>query len=272
MTRLVAELRASGHDNHRPVHLLNVMGFRAEESPARRRRVPYAANPAASNGRRRVDDWYPIHDWTLAQVWERIATAGTRLHEKYAAGMSRLSCRFCVLSLRADLVCSARLNPDLADHCAEVERSIGQRSHRPHDGRRDRRSTQRRPARADSARRHRLAAIPTRSTLPARDPSLRIRQRRQRNLISFLERGAPRVRVRTNAVRRRATHWRPHRHPTRRPGRPRAAPPNAPAAPHAPAHESSADRLRAAPAPCAACCRTAYQPPRAHTAPQNHSP
>ena len=108
------------------VHLLNVMGFRAEENPARRRRVPYAANPAASNGRRRVDDWYPIHDWTLAQVWERIA-AGTRSHAAYAAGMSRLSCRFCVLSSRADLVCSARLNPDLADRYAEVERRIGHR-------------------------------------------------------------------------------------------------------------------------------------------------
>jgi hypothetical protein len=36
--------------------------------------------------------------------------------------MSRLSCRFCVLSSRADLVCSARLNPDLADRYAEVER------------------------------------------------------------------------------------------------------------------------------------------------------
>ena len=102
MTRLVADLRASGDNNHRPVHLLNVMGFRAEESPARRRRVPYAANPAASNGRRRVDDWYPIHDWTLAQVWERIATAGTRSHEAYAAGMSRLSCQFCVLSSLSD--------------------------------------------------------------------------------------------------------------------------------------------------------------------------
>jgi len=55
-------------------------------------------------------------------VWERIATAGTRSHEAYAAGMSRLSCRFCVLSSRADLVCSARLNPDLADRYAEVER------------------------------------------------------------------------------------------------------------------------------------------------------
>jgi 3'-phosphoadenosine 5'-phosphosulfate sulfotransferase (PAPS reductase)/FAD synthetase len=89
--------------------------------------VPYAANPAASNGRRRVDDWYPIHDWTLAQVWERIAAAGTRSHEAYAAGMSRLSCRFCVLSSRADLVWSARLNPDLADRYAEVERRIDHR-------------------------------------------------------------------------------------------------------------------------------------------------
>ena len=89
--------------------------------------MPYTANPAASNGRRRVDDWYPIHDWTLAQVWERIAVAGTRSHEAYAAGMSRLSCRFCVLSSRADLVCSARLNPDLADRYAEVERRIDHR-------------------------------------------------------------------------------------------------------------------------------------------------
>jgi hypothetical protein len=60
-------------------------------------------------------------------VWERIATAGTRPHEAYAAGMSRLSCRFCVLSSRADLVCSVRLNPDLAGRYAEVERRIGHR-------------------------------------------------------------------------------------------------------------------------------------------------
>jgi hypothetical protein len=66
--------------------------------------------------------------------------------------------------------------------------------------------------------------MPARSTLPARNPSLGIRPRRQRSQIPSLERGAPRVRIRTNAVRRRATHWRPHRHPTRRPGRPRAAP------------------------------------------------
>lgn len=127
MTRLVSELRDSGRVSGRPVRLLNVMGFRAEESPARRRRNPYAANPSASNGRRQVDDWYPIHAWTLAEVWQRIAEAGTRPHPAYQAGMSRLSCAFCVLASRADLVCSAQLNPGLAQRYAAVEAQTGHR-------------------------------------------------------------------------------------------------------------------------------------------------
>ena len=72
-----------------------------------------------------MDDWYPIHHYTVADVWERIASAGTRPHPAYAEGMTRLSCRFCVLSLRADLLCSARLNPDLAAQYAAVEAAVG---------------------------------------------------------------------------------------------------------------------------------------------------
>ncbi|KWX19578.1 phosphoadenosine phosphosulfate reductase [Mycolicibacterium wolinskyi] len=127
MTRLVTELRDSGRVTDRPVRVLNILGYRAEESPARARRSPYAHNPASSNGRRIVDDWYPIHDWSVRQVWARIAAAGTRPHPAYGAGMSRLSCRLCVLSSRGDLVCSARLNPGLADRYAAVERKIGHR-------------------------------------------------------------------------------------------------------------------------------------------------
>lgn len=127
MTRLVAEIRSSGHEMGGPVRLLNVMGLRAEESAARSRRSPYAPNHSASNGRRLVDDWYPIHDWTVGRVWERIADAGTRPHPAYAAGMSRLSCRFCVLASRADLICSARLNPELAQRYAAVEQETGHR-------------------------------------------------------------------------------------------------------------------------------------------------
>lgn len=79
MTSLVAELRDNGTVVDRPVRLLNVMGLRAAESTARARRVPpYTANQAASNGRRHVDEWYPIHHYTVADVWARIAAAGTR--------------------------------------------------------------------------------------------------------------------------------------------------------------------------------------------------
>jgi 3'-phosphoadenosine 5'-phosphosulfate sulfotransferase (PAPS reductase)/FAD synthetase len=127
MTRLVAEIRDTRTGADRPVRLLNVMGLRAEESAARARRTPYAPNPGATNGRRRVDDWYPIHGWTVAQVWDRIAAAGTRPHHAYSDGMSRLSCRLCVLSSRADLVCSARLNPELAQRYADVENRVGHR-------------------------------------------------------------------------------------------------------------------------------------------------
>lgn len=127
MTKLAAELRQSGRVTERPVRILNVLGLRAEESSARARRLSYTVNAAASNGRRRVDDWYPIHTWTTAQVWDRIAAAGTRPHDAYAAGMSRLSCRMCVLASRADLVCSARLNPELADRYAAVEQHTGHR-------------------------------------------------------------------------------------------------------------------------------------------------
>lgn len=127
MTQLVTELRDSGQITDRPVHLLNVMGFRGEESPARLKRHPYSPNQSASNGRRRVDDWYPILDWTTRQVWARIAAAGTRPHPAYAAGMTRLSCRFCVLASKSDLAVSARQNPELAARYAEVEQRTGHR-------------------------------------------------------------------------------------------------------------------------------------------------
>ncbi|OKH65393.1 phosphoadenosine phosphosulfate reductase [Mycobacterium sp. SWH-M5] len=127
MTKLVAELRESGQVVDRPVKVLNVMGLRAEESSARARRIAYSPNPGASNGRRRVDDWYPLHAWSVVQVWDRIRSAGTRPHPAYLEGMSRLSCRFCVLASRADLVCSARLNPELARRYAAVETQTGHR-------------------------------------------------------------------------------------------------------------------------------------------------
>lgn len=44
---------------------------------------------AASSGRRTVDTWLPIHDWTEAQVWQCIRASGVPYHPAYDQGMSR---------------------------------------------------------------------------------------------------------------------------------------------------------------------------------------
>lgn len=127
ITSLVKELRDSGRAIGRPARVLQVFGFRAQESKARAARTRYAPDRRASNGRRDVDVWLPIHGWTVEQVWTRIRAAGTRPHPAYAAGMTRLSCVFCVLASRADLITAVRLNPELAERYAQVEETTGHR-------------------------------------------------------------------------------------------------------------------------------------------------
>lgn len=126
MTALADEARAEGGPER--VRILNVMGFRAEESPARARKARFVEEGPASNAsRRQVDEWLPILDWTGAQVWDRIARAGTRPHPAYEAGMPRLSCCFCVLASRPALVRATQLAPELAETYREVEVRIGHR-------------------------------------------------------------------------------------------------------------------------------------------------
>jgi 3'-phosphoadenosine 5'-phosphosulfate sulfotransferase (PAPS reductase)/FAD synthetase len=130
MTRLVAEIqgawRAAGTLSPRPVRILNTLGLRAEESPARAKKVAVLRD-SASNTKRDVVRWHPILDWTVEQVWARIAAAGTRSHEAYALGMTRLSCAFCVLASRADLQVAAKANRPLLDEYVAVELRIGHR-------------------------------------------------------------------------------------------------------------------------------------------------
>lgn len=122
MTKLVKELGLN-----RPVRILNCLGIRAEESPARAKKVAFGPEKRASNGRRTVDRWLPIFTWSEAQVWARIAEAGTRIHWAYEAGMTRLSCCFCVLASEASLVRAAQLNPELAQEYLAVEVRINHR-------------------------------------------------------------------------------------------------------------------------------------------------
>lgn len=120
LTTIVREL---GLD--RQARILNCMGIRREESAARAKKAESRFDKRASNGKRHVDEWLPIIAWTVGEVWERIAAAGTPHHPAYDAGMPRLSCCFCVLASRSALVRAAQLVPDLAAEYAALEARIG---------------------------------------------------------------------------------------------------------------------------------------------------
>jgi 3'-phosphoadenosine 5'-phosphosulfate sulfotransferase (PAPS reductase)/FAD synthetase len=149
----------------RPVRILNCLGLRAQESPSRRncpackgrgvtlpegvkvtkvklakirhtlpacgkcggdgQRVSFEFDVKASNGRRHVDTWLPIHHWTTDTVWERIKASGVEHHRAYDLGMKRLSCVFCVFAPKAALLIAAKHNPDLLAEYVRVEDKIG---------------------------------------------------------------------------------------------------------------------------------------------------
>ena len=105
--------------------LVNAMGMRAEESPARARKAPWRRNDRMSVGGREVFDWLPIFDLSTGDVFRVIREAGQSPHWAYAAGMSRLSCSFCILASRSDLRRAAELRPDLYRTYVELEQRIG---------------------------------------------------------------------------------------------------------------------------------------------------
>jgi 3'-phosphoadenosine 5'-phosphosulfate sulfotransferase (PAPS reductase)/FAD synthetase len=112
----------------RPVRILNCLGIRAQESPARAKKVAFTPrDKKASNGKRVVDTWLPIFAWSEEQVWDVIHASGVRYHWAYEVGMERLSCCFCVLASKADLVIAARHNRALAEEYVAVEDRVGWR-------------------------------------------------------------------------------------------------------------------------------------------------
>jgi len=105
--------------------IVSAMGMRADESPARARRDPWKRNDRNSRAGREWFDWLPIHGLSTEEVFRVIADAGQSPHWAYAAGMSRLSCSFCILASRADLARAAQLRPDLYRRYVALERRIG---------------------------------------------------------------------------------------------------------------------------------------------------
>ena len=82
--------------------VVNCMGLRADESPARKKKKRLARNKRQSNTRRTIWDWLPIHDWSEARVLAYLQEKGIPLHPVYQY-LNRFSCRVCIYMSDHDL-------------------------------------------------------------------------------------------------------------------------------------------------------------------------
>lgn len=117
--------------------VVNCMGLRAEESDQRACGLDKKAHGATgevvtlklnarnSKAGREWYDYLPIHDMKLGDVWFTIKKAGQQPHWAYGAGMTRLSCCFCIMSSMSDLRIAAKLNPKLYADLVALEKRIG---------------------------------------------------------------------------------------------------------------------------------------------------
>lgn len=122
LTKLATEHRAKGGER---VRILNCLGLRADESPARAKKVAFETDKRATNGRRLVDVWLPIHHWTVDRVWQVIRASGVKYHYAYDLGMPRLSCCFCIFAPDAALMLAGKHNAELLTEYVRVENKIG---------------------------------------------------------------------------------------------------------------------------------------------------
>lgn len=126
--RLASEAR--GRHRDRECHqatIVNCLGFRSQESPARAKRTRFSLDTRLSCGNRSVYQWLPIHGWSVDDVLAENAGSGLRTHPAYSLGMPRLSCVFCIYAPRAALLLAGRLNPELLQAYVDVERRTGHR-------------------------------------------------------------------------------------------------------------------------------------------------
>lgn len=83
--------------------IVNVTGIRRSES---RRRAASLVADCDRDGR--VWNWRPILDWSEQDVFACIARHGLSPHPAYRCfGLSRVSCRFCIMSSLPDLIAAA---------------------------------------------------------------------------------------------------------------------------------------------------------------------
>lgn len=99
---------------------INVTGVRREESTAR---AKGAVATVDADGR--AWNWRPISDWKIGEVFSYIAESGLAVHQAYTEfGMSRVSCRFCIMSNAADIIAATAVPESRDLYCRMVDLEI----------------------------------------------------------------------------------------------------------------------------------------------------
>lgn len=104
--------------------IINVFGFRAQESPARAKKPGSWKDSRLSNTKRTVWCWLPIHHWTLDEVWKDIKASGLPHHYAYDLGMPRLACRFCIFAPQGALEIAGKEFPEMLARYQALEKKI----------------------------------------------------------------------------------------------------------------------------------------------------
>lgn len=115
--------------NHGFTRIVNCMGMRSQESPARAKQHDWKMNPLNSVAGRTWFDWLPIHAISESEVFQIIARAGQQLHHAYRLGNRRLSCLFCIFACANDLINAARTEPELYAEFVAMEKRTGYTMH-----------------------------------------------------------------------------------------------------------------------------------------------
>lgn len=116
--------------------IVNCMGLRAQESASRAKRPVLTFSERNSKAGREWYDWLPIHDWTVERVFSTIEAVGQEPHWAYKAGMTRLSCMFCIMASPSDLKTAAKLNPETYKRYVETEKRLDHTFAMPKAGKR----------------------------------------------------------------------------------------------------------------------------------------
>lgn len=122
------EIRAYAKE-HGYTSIVSIAGIRAQESAARAKQLPWKRNDSQSIAGREWWSWCPIFAWTVEQVLQSIKDAGQELHWAYKAGNERLSCVFCIMGSKRDLINGAKHNPELYAKLVALEEKTGYTMH-----------------------------------------------------------------------------------------------------------------------------------------------